>query len=204
MEGLADIRPGEILTYRLGFNVYPSVITERQTWAYSDELTVLIPARQSPYGKFTYPYQFAKGDYPLTDSGDGDFEISGGYQMTLVSPQKQVLEFVTTLTAKNGVELEDNWFYQTYLQVRRGSDFFESFACTMRYAESDSGAFTPQNAIVASACDPLDFSEVGQGNFNALKLKTERCPAEPAYELSFEKSSTTANTVTCAFSRDFE
>ena len=86
VEGLADIRPGEILTYRLGFNVYPSVITERQTWAYSDELTVLIPARQSPYGKFTYPYQFAKGDYPLTDSGDGDFEISGGYQMTLVSP----------------------------------------------------------------------------------------------------------------------
>ena len=44
VEGLADIRPGAILSYRLGFNVYPSVIAERQTWAYSDDLTVLIPA----------------------------------------------------------------------------------------------------------------------------------------------------------------
>lgn len=42
-EGLADIKLGATLTYRIGFNVYPSVVAEREVWAYSDDLTVVIP-----------------------------------------------------------------------------------------------------------------------------------------------------------------
>ena len=91
-DGLPDITPGEILNYRLGFNVYTSVISERQAWAYSGDLGVLVPGSQSPYGKFTYPYELASGDWLFQEdenrSGNGDFEISGSYKMTLMGPQK--------------------------------------------------------------------------------------------------------------------
>ena len=74
--------------------------------------------------------------------------------------------------------------------------------CTMRYNPSDDGAFTSSNAILATACDSLDFSTIEKGNFNALKLKSERCPEEDVYQLDFIDSETTDDSVTCTFSRD--
>ena len=81
---------------------------------------------------------------------------------------------------------------------------YESFICTLRYSQNEqpADAFTEQTAILVSTCDALDFSTVTRGNFNTLRLKSEKCPSD--YELSYERSSTSSNSVTCTFSRDFE
>lgn len=110
VDGLTAILPGEILNYRVGFNVYADVVSEAEVSSFSNDLGALIPAKQSPYGKYTYPYDFASGEYTLV-GGNDSYEMEGYYRMTLISPQQQILQFSTTLNAINGAALQNNRFY---------------------------------------------------------------------------------------------
>lgn len=83
-------------------------------WAYSDDNKFLVPEKQSQYGKYTFPYEFARGELPKT--GNDDYEMSGSYKMILEAPQMQVLEFMITLEAKTAL-LKRDWYYQIYMQI---------------------------------------------------------------------------------------
>ena len=61
---MPEIIAGEMLNYRNGFGVYPSVTGNEIVSAHSDDLSVLIPGQQSPIGKFTFPYELHKEDMP--------------------------------------------------------------------------------------------------------------------------------------------
>ena len=85
-----------MLLYRHGFNVYSNEFSDRKVWAYSDDLSALIPSQMSPIGKFAYPYILSEG--PLTEGGsDSRFNLKGSYSVTLKGPATSVLEFELSL-----------------------------------------------------------------------------------------------------------
>ena len=61
---------GQLLTYRVGLNVYPTLTGGREVWAYSEDFKVLIPDKQSPNAKFTFPYEFNRGELPEISNSD--------------------------------------------------------------------------------------------------------------------------------------
>ena len=49
---MIDINPGQIINYRVGFNIYDDQFGERKSWAYSETLSGELPRQQSLTGTY--------------------------------------------------------------------------------------------------------------------------------------------------------
>lgn len=75
---MIEYNPGQTVKYRIGFNTYADMLSKRESWNYSEELSVELPVQQSLTGKYEYPYKFDVIEF--TESGsDAGFGLSGSH-----------------------------------------------------------------------------------------------------------------------------